>query len=47
VRVPNGASEETVLAAARAEPNVAAHLDGKNLRRAIYKPGQILTLVVG
>ena len=44
-RVP-AASEDEVLAAARAEPNVAAHLDGKTLRRVIHVAGKLLNLVV-
>jgi leucyl-tRNA synthetase len=46
VEVATTASEEDVLAAARAEPNVAAHLDGKTLRRAVHVPGKLLNLVV-
>ena len=40
------ADEATVLAAARAEANVAAHLEGRALKKVLYVPGRILTLVV-
>jgi len=41
------AAEADVLAVAKADPKVAAHLDGKALRKVIYVPGRILNLVVG
>jgi len=37
---------DDALTAARAEPNVAAHLDGKTLRRVIHVPGKLLNIVV-
>jgi len=40
------ADEETAVAAAMAEPNVQAHIEGKELRKAIYVPGRMITLVV-
>jgi leucyl-tRNA synthetase len=43
---PN-AAEADVLALAKADPKVAAHLEGKTLRKVIYVPGRILNLVVG
>jgi leucyl-tRNA synthetase len=46
VRVPTGADEQQVLSAARGLPNVAAHLESKTLRKVVYVPGRILTLVV-
>ena len=45
--VAPAAAEADVLALARADPKVAAHLDGKTLRKVIYVPGRILNLVVG
>ena len=36
-----------VLSAAKAEPGVAAHLDGKTIRKEIYVPGKLVNLVVG
>ncbi|MGD8376753.1 MAG: leucine--tRNA ligase [Acidobacteriota bacterium] len=47
VEVPAGAGEAEAVEAARGEPRVAAHLEGKTLRRAVYVPGRILNLVVG
>lgn len=47
VTVPKDASEELVLAAARAHERVQAELVGKTVRKAIYVPGKIVTLVVG
>ena len=41
-----GADDETVIAAALAEPNVAAHVEGKELRKAIVVPGRMVNLVV-
>ena len=40
------ADEATSLAAALAEANVQAHIDGKELRKSIYVPGRMITLVV-
>jgi leucyl-tRNA synthetase len=47
VLVPKDASEEIVLAAARAHERVQAEIAGKTIRKASYVPGQIVTLVVG
>ncbi len=47
ISVSKDASEDTVLAAAKANERVAAELAGKTLRKAIYVPGKIVTLVVG
>jgi leucyl-tRNA synthetase len=46
VYVTPDADEATVLTAARAEANVAAHLEGRMLKKVLYVPGRILTLVV-
>ena len=46
VILPTGAPEETALAAARAEPNVARHLEGVMIRRVIHVPDRLLNLVV-
>lgn len=40
------ADEETAVAAALAESNVATHVEGKDLRKAIYVPGRMVNLVV-
>jgi len=45
--VAKDASEETVIAAARAHERVQAELAGKTLKKVIYVPGKIVTLVVG
>ncbi|MFB6248002.1 MAG: class I tRNA ligase family protein, partial [Salinibacter sp.] len=45
IEVEADAAEEDVLAAARAEKNVARHLDGKTIEREIYVPGQIVNFV--
>jgi len=46
VMVAPDADEETVLAAAMAESNVASHIDGAELRKVIYVPGRMLNLIV-
>ena len=40
------ADEETAVAAALTEPNVAAHVGGRELRKQLYVPGRMITLVV-
>jgi leucyl-tRNA synthetase len=40
------ADKEAVLESAKAVENVARHLDGKQLRRAVYVPGRIVNFVV-
>ena len=40
------ADEETAVAAALAEPNVAAHVGDRDLRKRLYVPGRMITLVV-
>ncbi|MBK8169519.1 MAG: leucine--tRNA ligase [Sandaracinaceae bacterium] len=45
VRLANDANEATALAAAQADANVAAHLQGKTVKKTIYIAGKILTLV--
>jgi leucyl-tRNA synthetase len=44
--VASDADDDTVIAAALAEPNVQAHIDGKALRKAIVVPGRMVNLVV-
>ena len=46
VTIAAGADEEAAVAAALAEPNVATHIDGRELRKKIYVPGRMITLVV-
>ncbi len=40
-------AEADVIAAAKANENVARHLDGKQLRKTIVVPGRLVNLVVG
>jgi leucyl-tRNA synthetase len=47
IEVDADAAEDEVLAAAETEDNVARHLDGKNIQREIYVPGQIVNFVIG
>ncbi|HEX3906191.1 MAG TPA: leucine--tRNA ligase [Polyangia bacterium] len=47
VELARDASEEEARAAALAIPNVAKHLEGRVLRKLIYKPGRIIGLVTG
>ncbi len=46
VEVAAQADEATVLAAVKAEPNVARYLDGKELVREVVVPGRLVNLVV-
>jgi len=46
IDLPRGASAEEAEAAARADDNVAAHLSGKRLVKAIHVPDRLLNLVV-
>ena len=44
--VETGATEETVMEAARRDDTINRHLDGKQVRKVIYVPDKILNLVV-
>ena len=46
VTIAADADSETAVAAALAEPNVAAHVGGRELRKQLYVPGRMITLVV-
>ena len=46
VSVPTGADREAVAALARAEANVARHLEGMDIRRIIHVPDRLLNFVV-
>ena len=46
VTIAADADSETAVAAALAEPNVAAHVGGRELRKRLYVPGRMITLVV-
>ncbi len=45
IPAPAGVGEEEALALALADPNVRAHIDGKELRKRIYVPDKLLNLV--
>lgn len=45
VELACGASEEDARAAALAIPNVAKHLEGRVIKKFIYKAGRIIGLV--
>ena len=46
IEVAADAAETDVLAVAKADENVARHLDGMSIKREIYVPGRIVNLVV-
>lgn len=46
VATPKGADRDAVTALARAEPNVARHLEGMDVRRVIHVPDRLLNFVV-
>ena len=43
--MPAGASKEDILAAAKADPNIQKHLEGKTVVKEIYVPGKMVNLV--
>jgi leucyl-tRNA synthetase len=47
IEVDADADEDDVLATAKAEDNVARHLDGTDIQREIYVPGRIVNFVTG
>jgi leucyl-tRNA synthetase len=47
ITVPVGLSEADVLERARSEAGVVKYLEGKTLRKVVYVPGRLLSLVVG
>ena len=47
IQVPAEASDEEILALAKAESNVARHLEGKTIRKEIVVPGKLANIVVG
>jgi leucyl-tRNA synthetase len=46
VEVPAGLEDDELVARAKELPRVAAHLDGKELKKAIVVPGRLVNLVV-
>lgn len=47
ISVPKDAPEADVIATARAEDNVARHIEDKDERRVIHVPGRLVNFVVG
>jgi leucyl-tRNA synthetase len=47
IEVPVDADKAAILAAAKAEPGVAKHLEGTTIKREVYVPGRLVNLVVG
>jgi len=45
IEIGRDADEDTALAKARSDDNVARHLDGKDIQRKIYVPGRIVNFV--
>ncbi|MBI5533703.1 MAG: leucine--tRNA ligase [Deltaproteobacteria bacterium] len=46
IMLAKDASEQQALELARAEKNIAMYLEGKGLKKVIYKPGLILNIIV-
>ncbi|MEC9441865.1 MAG: leucine--tRNA ligase [Myxococcota bacterium] len=47
IEIAPDADEDTAVAAARAQESIESHIEGKTIRRVIYKAGKILNFVVG
>jgi leucyl-tRNA synthetase len=45
ITMPVGAEKDAVLAAAKADPKISAHLDGKKLVKEIYVPGKMINFI--
>jgi leucyl-tRNA synthetase len=46
VQVVPGTAQDGVVAAAKAEPNVAKHLEGKTIVKVVFVPGKLINFVV-
>jgi leucyl-tRNA synthetase len=46
VEAPSGASKDELLSLAREQPNVQAHVDGKDVLKEIVVPGKLVNIVV-
>ncbi len=46
VTLPQGADQAAAEAAARADSNIARHLDGKTVRKVVWVPGRMVSFVV-
>ena len=44
--LPKGQTEEVILAAAKEDPSVSKHIDGKEIRKVIFVPDKLLNIVV-
>jgi leucyl-tRNA synthetase len=47
VTLPKTAGQTEAEAAARSDPKIGPHLDGKAAKKVVYVPGRILNFVVG
>jgi leucyl-tRNA synthetase len=47
VRAARDAGEADVVASARADRRIAAHLEGRTVRKIVYLPGRLLNIVAG
>ncbi len=47
IQVPRDSREEQVRAAALAVPRIAAHVEGKSLRKVFFVPNRLINLIVG
>ncbi len=47
VKLPAGADEATARAEANKDAKIAAHLEGKAVKKVVYVPGKILNFIVG
>jgi leucyl-tRNA synthetase len=45
IRLPKDAAEDQAVAAAKADPKVAAHLEGKELKKTVWVPSKILNFI--
>ena len=45
ISIPAKATQDEALAAAKADPHVRTHIDGKTLKKEIYVPGKLVNLV--
>ena len=45
IEIATDAAKDEVLAAAKEQPNVARHLEGKSILKEIYVPGRLVNFV--
>jgi leucyl-tRNA synthetase len=45
IEVPTDADKDEILATAKAQPNVARHLEGKTILKEIFVPGRLVNFV--